>query len=61
MPKPALGSSESSSKIISNKDNWGALNKVQFKKLTKLDKQLKSKESKLQKIKDQIAKLKKSK
>jgi hypothetical protein len=59
-PEYALGSGEPRPEIVTNDDYQLALNEAQFQKLVKLEKQLKSKENKLEKTKNQIAKLKKS-
>ena len=59
-PKNNLCSGKSSHVIVINDDCQLALNDAQFKKLAKLEKQLKSKEKNLEKTKDQTAKLKKS-
>lgn len=56
----ALAYGEPSPEIVINGDYQLALNDAQFKKLSKLEKQLKSKEKILEKTKDQTAKLKKS-
>ncbi len=60
LPKSALGSSESSPEIKGYDDNRLALNKAEVKTLMKLEKDLKSCESKLKKLKDKKAKAGKS-
>jgi hypothetical protein len=60
LPTYAFGSGESNPEIIMDDDYRLALNDAQYKKLSKLEKQLKSKEKKLEKTKDKVAKLKKS-
>lgn len=61
VPKPTLGFGESRSAIRNSDDQRLALNKVEYKQLMKLERQLKSKEAQLAKIRSQKKTKKKGK